>query len=170
MRPACGKRSEVGGGGFRLGGELPWNPKAWGFGVVMRRFVNGEDRMQQALLPNGLEDYVGAENPARVIEVSSTSRRLPRWGFGDDGDGGTAGLPSPTLVKIYLYGCLNRVQSSRRPEREAQRNIELRGPTGQPPPSAGIMTQRAELVCGRFVEPTLGLSSLPAPLLRSPAA
>ena len=168
MRPACGKRSEVGGGGFRLGGSCLGILERGALGVVTRRFVDGEDRMQQALLPNGLEDYVGAENPARVI--ASTSPSLPRWGFGDDADGGTAGLPSPTLVKIYLYGCLNRVQSSRRLEREAQRNIELRGPTGQPPTSAGIMTQRAELVCGRFVEPTLGLSSLPAPLLRSPAA
>ena len=66
-----------------------------------------------------------------------------------------AGRPAyhpPTLVKIYLYGCLNRVQSSRRLEREAQRNIELRGLTGQLLTSAGTMARRAELVRGRFVE------------------
>src|SRR5258708_2258982 len=62
----------------------------------MHRFIDGEDRMQQTLLPNSLEDYVGEENPVRVIEVFIDELDLAALGFfGDDtGGDGTAGLPS----------------------------------------------------------------------------
>src|SRR3979490_3416892 len=62
----------------------------------MHRFIDGEDRMQQALLPHCLEDYVGEENPVRVIEVFIEELDLAALGFsgGDAGDDGTAGLPS----------------------------------------------------------------------------
>src|SRR5438270_13734435 len=93
----------------------------------MHRFIDGEDRLQQTLLPHSLEDYVGAENPVRVIEAFIDELDLAALGFAGmmpAATGRPAYHPS-TLLKIYLYGYLNRVQSSRRLEREAQRNIEL---------------------------------------------
>ena len=99
----------------------------------MKRFVEGEDRLQGALLPHCLDDYVTENNPVRVIEAFIDELDLARLGF----DGivpETTGRPAchpATLLKIYLYGYLNRVQSSRRLEREAQRNIELMWLTGR---------------------------------------
>src|SRR5207245_10551636 len=92
----------------------------------MHRFIDGEDRMQRALLPHSLEDYVGEENPVRVIEVFIDELDLAALGFvgmTPAATGRPAYHPS-TLLKIYLYGYLNRIQSSRRLEREAQRNIQ----------------------------------------------
>jgi len=93
----------------------------------MHRFIDGEDRMQRTLLPNSLEDYVSEENPVRVVEVFVDELDLAALGFSGMTPAAT-GRPAyhpSTLLKIYLYGYLNRVQSSRRLEREAQRNIEL---------------------------------------------
>src|SRR5439155_6833793 len=93
----------------------------------MHRFIDGEDRMQQALLPHCLEDYVSEENPVRVIEVFIDELDLASLGFSGMTPAVT-GRPAyhpSTLLKIYLYGYLNRIQSSRRLEREAQRNVEL---------------------------------------------
>src|SRR5437588_8619193 len=93
----------------------------------MHRFIDGEDRLQQTLLPNSLEDYVSEENPVRVVEVFIDELDLAALGFSGMRPAAT-GRPAyhpSTLLKIYLYGYLNRVQSSRRLEREAQRNIEL---------------------------------------------
>src|SRR6202011_2687025 len=93
----------------------------------MHRFIDGEDRMQQTLLPHCLEDYVGEENPVRVIEVFIEELDLAALGFSGvtPATTGRPGYHPSTLLKIYLYGYLNRLQSSRRLEREAQRNIEL---------------------------------------------
>src|ERR1700692_3616202 len=99
----------------------------------MHRFIDGEDRMQQALLPHSLEDYVSEENPVRVIEVFIDELDLAALGFAGmtpAATGRPAYHPAP-LRKIYLYGYLNRVQSSRRLERETQRNIELMWLTGR---------------------------------------
>src|SRR5471032_568359 len=99
----------------------------------MHRFIDGEDRMQQTLLPHCLEDYVGEENPVRVIEVFIEELDLAALGFSGMTPAAT-GRPAyhpSTLLKIYLYGYLNRLQSSRRLEREAQRNIELMWLTGR---------------------------------------
>src|SRR5207302_9628398 len=93
----------------------------------MHRFIDGEDRMQQTLLPHSLEDYVSEENPVRMIEVFIDELDLAALGFAGMTPAAT-GRPAyhpSTLLKIYLYGYLNRVQSSRRLERETQRNIEL---------------------------------------------
>ena len=93
----------------------------------MHRFIHGEERMQQALLPHSLEDYVSEENPVRAIEVFINELDLAALGFSGMTPAAT-GRPAyhpSTLLKIYLYGYLNHVQSSRRLEREAQRNIEL---------------------------------------------
>src|SRR5438552_11058254 len=145
----------------------------------MHRFIDGEDRMQQALLPHSLEDYVGEENPVRVIEVFIDELDLAALGFSGMTPAAT-GRPAyhpSTLLKIYLYGYLNRVQSSRRLEREAQRNIELMWLTGgwrltsrRLPTSARTMARRS----GRCV-PSLWCCAAswarsPAPLSRSTAA
>jgi transposase len=99
----------------------------------MHRFIDGEDRLQQTLLPHSLEDYVSEENPVRVIEVFIDELDLAALGFAGMTPAAT-GRPAyhpSTLLKIYLYGYLNRVQSSRRLEREALRNIELMWLTGR---------------------------------------
>jgi transposase len=90
----------------------------------MQRFIDGDDRLQHTLLPNSLEDYVSEENPVRVIEVFIEELDLAGLGFAGITPAAT-GRPAyhpSTLLKIYLYGYLNRLQSSRRLEREAQRN------------------------------------------------
>jgi transposase len=99
----------------------------------MGRFVEGEDRRQSLLLPASLDDYVTEDNPVRVVEAFIDELDLGALDFGGVEPAAT-GRPAyhpSTLLKIYLYGYLNRVQSSRRFEREAQRNIELMWLTGR---------------------------------------
>ena len=132
----------------------------------MHRFIDGEDRMQQALLPHSLEDYVGEENPVRVIEVFIDELDLAALGFSGMTPAVT-GRPAyhpSTLLKIYLYGYLNRVQSSRRLEREAQRNIELMWLTGRLAPDFKTIADfrkdngaAIQSVCRQFVELCRGL-------------
>ena len=93
----------------------------------MGRFVEGEDRRQSWLLPGSLDDYVTEDNPVRVVEAFIDELDLAALGFAGM-EPATTGRPAyhpSTLLKIYLYGYLNRIQSSRRLEREAGRNIEL---------------------------------------------
>ena len=93
----------------------------------MKRFIEGDDRSQSTLLPDCLEDYVNEDNPVRVIDVFADGLDLTAFGFAGAEPAAT-GRPAyhpATLLKLYLYGYLNRVQSSRRLEREAQRNLEL---------------------------------------------
>src|SRR5678815_4597422 len=99
----------------------------------MKRFVEGEDRTQVTLLPESLDDYVAADNPVRVIDVFVDELDLRELGF-VRAEPAATGRPSyhpGVLLKIYLYGYLNRLQSSRRLEREAQRNVELMWLTGR---------------------------------------
>jgi transposase len=126
----------------------------------MHRFIEGEDRMQQALLPHCLEDYVSEENPVRVIEVFIDELDLASLGFSGmvpAATGRPAYHPS-TLLKIYLYGYLNRIQSSRRLERETQRNIELMWLTGRLAPDFKTIADfrkdngmAIRAVCAQFV-------------------
>ena len=98
----------------------------------MSRFVEGEDRRQPTLLPSCLDDYVGEENPARVIDVFVDELDLGALGF--EVTPAATGRPAyhpATLLKLYVYGYLNRVPSSRRLEREAGRNVELMWLTGK---------------------------------------
>ncbi len=98
----------------------------------MNRFIESEDRLQATLLPDSLEDYVTDDNPVRVIDVFIDELDLAAMGFAGvapEATGRPAYHPA-TLLKIYLYGYLNRIQSSRRLERETQRNIELMWLTG----------------------------------------
>jgi transposase len=98
----------------------------------MNRFVEGEDRRQPALLPSCLEDYVSEDNPARAIDVFVDELDLGGLGFVvTPAATGRPPYHPATLLKLYIYGYLNRVQSSRRLEREAQRNVELMWLTGK---------------------------------------
>jgi transposase len=99
----------------------------------MGRFVEGEDRRQSLLLPDSLDNYVTEDNPVRVVEVFIDELDLGALGF-EGVQPAATGRPAyhaSTMLKIYLYGYLNRVQSSRRLEREAQRNVELMWLTGR---------------------------------------
>jgi transposase len=99
----------------------------------MKRFIEGNDRTQVTLLPECLDDYVESENPVRVIEVFVDGLDLGALGFVGV-DPAVTGRPAyhpAVLLKIYIYGYLNRIQSSRRLEREAERNVELMWLTGR---------------------------------------
>ena len=93
----------------------------------MRRFVEGIDRGQATLFPECLEDWIDADSPVRVIDAFV--EKLDLSGLGFDGVVPEAtGRPSyhpAVLLKLYIYGYVNRVQSSRRLEREAGRNVEV---------------------------------------------
>jgi len=99
----------------------------------MKRFIEGVDRSQVSLLPECVEDYVGTDNPVRVIEAFVEQLDLREMGFEsvDPEVTGRAGYHPAIMLKIYIYGYLNRVQSSRRLEQESQRNIELMWLTGR---------------------------------------
>lgn len=93
----------------------------------MKRFIQGNNRNQGTLFPEYLEDYVSENNPVRVVDAFVEQLDLGKLGFNRTGPAIT-GRPSyhPSfLLKLYIYGYLNRIQSSRRLERETQRNVEL---------------------------------------------
>src|ERR1700722_12212025 len=99
----------------------------------MKRFIEGEDRKQVTLLPECLDDFVAEDNPVRIIEAFVEELELESMGF-DGITPSTTGRPSyhpAVLLKMYIYGYLNRIQSSRRLERECQRNVELMWLTGR---------------------------------------
>jgi len=99
----------------------------------MKRFVVGEDRSQSTMFPERLDDYVGDDNPVRVVDVFVDELDLGCLGFSRVEPLAT-GRPSyhpSVLLKLYIYGYLNRVQSSRRLEREAGRNVEVMWLTGR---------------------------------------
>src|SRR6201996_8648004 len=99
----------------------------------MKRFVEGEDRRQGVMLPEFLDDYVSEENPVRVIDAFVEALDMGALGF----EGvvpeatGRPGYHPGLLLRLYVYGYLNQVASSRRLEREAQRNVEVMWLTGR---------------------------------------
>ncbi len=99
----------------------------------MAGFVEGIDRSQLSLFPAVLDDYVAEDNPVRAIEAFADGLDLGQLGFTrvEALVTGRPGYHPATLLKIYIYGYLNRIPSSRRLERECQRNIELVWLTGQ---------------------------------------
>src|ERR1700752_2359790 len=99
----------------------------------MNRFVQCEERTKATLLPRRLEDYITDDNPVRVIDVFVGELDLTKLGFAGMTPQATGrpGYHPSTLLKIYLYGYPNRIQSSRRLERETQRNVELMCLTGR---------------------------------------
>src|SRR3982074_3712889 len=119
----------------------------------MTRFVGGDDRSQSTLFPERLDDYLGDDNPVRAVDVFVDELDLAKLGF-DGVEPEATGRPAyhpATLLKIYVYGYLNRVQSSRRLERECQRNIELVWLTGRLMPDfktiADFRKDNGEAIC-----------------------
>jgi len=92
----------------------------------MKRFVTGQARGQATLFPERLEDFIAEDNPVRVIDVFVEELELRELGFTrvDPLATGRPAYRPAVLLKLYIYGDLNRVQSSRRLERETQRNVE----------------------------------------------
>ena len=127
----------------------------------MKRFVEGEDRRQGVLLPEFLDDYVSEENPVRVIDVFVEALDLGALGFEGvvaEATGRPAYHPG-LLLKIYVYGYINQVASSRRLEREAQRNVELMWLTGRLAPDFKTIADfrkdngpAIRATCRRFVD------------------
>jgi len=126
----------------------------------MKRFVEAADRGQNTLFPECLEDWIGEDNPVRVIEVFVDELDLAELGFSGV-DPEVTGRPSyhpSVLLKLYIYGYLNRVQSSRRLEREAGRNVEVMWLTGRLAPDHKTIAdfrkdngRAIRQVCARFV-------------------
>src|SRR5258707_2059386 len=126
----------------------------------MRRFVEGTDRAQSTLFPECLEDWIGEDNPVRAIDVFIDELDLFELGFSGVEPEAT-GRPSyhpGVLLKLYIYGYLNRVQSSRRLEREAGRNLEVMWLTGRLVPDHKTIADfrkdnslAIRKVCARFV-------------------
>lgn len=101
----------------------------------MKRYVEGANRQQITLLPESLDEYIAEDNPVRVIDAFIEALDLGALGFcTNPADTGRPSYHPALLLKIYLYGYLNRIQSSRRLERESQRNVELMWLTRAPSP------------------------------------
>src|SRR5215207_6165332 len=126
----------------------------------MKRFVEGTDRGQNTLFPGCLEDWIGEDNAVRVIDVFADELDLAELGFGGI-DPAATGRPSyhpSVLLKLYIYGYLNRVQSSRRLEREAGRNVEVMWLAGRLVPDHKTIADfrkdngsAIRKVCARFI-------------------
>jgi len=127
----------------------------------MKRFIEGVDRGQGTLFPERLEDWVGEDNPVRVIDAFVDELDLGGLGFerAQPEATGRPGYHPAMLLKLYVYGYLNRVQSSRRLEREAGRNVEAMWLTGRLAPDHKTIADfrkgngpAIRKVCAQFVE------------------
>ena len=100
---------------------------------ALKRFIEGENRTQSVLFPERLDDYIGEDNPVRALDCLVDELDLKALGFEDavPEETGRPAYHPATLLKIYIYGYLTRIQSSRRLERESQRNVELVWLTGR---------------------------------------
>ena len=125
----------------------------------MSGFIVGADRNQATLFPERLDDFVAEESAARVIDFFVDEIDLSGLGFKTEpADTGRPGYHPAMLLKLFIYGYMNRVQSSHRLEQEAQRNVELMWLTGRLAPVfktiAGFRKDNGEairLVCREFV-------------------
>ena len=127
----------------------------------MKRFVAGADRGQSTLLPECLDDFIDESNAVRVIDAFVDARDLAGLGF-EGVEPAATGRPSyhpSSLLKLYMYGYLNRVQSRRRLEREAGRNVEVMWLLGRLVPDHKTIAdfrkdngRAIRKVCARFVE------------------
>ena len=126
----------------------------------MKRFIEGVDRGQGTLFPDRLEDWIGDDNAVRVVDVFVDELDLGGLGFGRVAPRATGrpGYRPAVLLKLYIYGYLNRVQSSRRLEREAGRNVEVMWLTGRLVPDHKTIADfrkdngpAIRKVCARFV-------------------
>ena len=125
----------------------------------MSGFIEGEDRHQATLFPECLDEYIAEDSAVRVIDVFIDDLDISGLGFKTEpNDTGRPAYHPATMLKIYVYGYLNRVQSSRRLEREAQRNVELMWLTGRLAPDFKTIAdfrkdngEAIRLVCREFV-------------------
>jgi len=125
----------------------------------MSGFIKGEDRSQATFFPERLDDYVAEDNPVRVIDVFLDDLDLSGLGFKTEpSDTGRPAYHPSTMLKLFVYGYLNRVHSSRRLEREAQRNVELMWLIGRLAPDFKTIADfrkdngvAIRLVCREFV-------------------
>ena len=127
----------------------------------MSRFIEGEPRSQSVLFPERLDDWIAEDNPVRAVDAFVEELDLGALGFerAEPADTGRPAYHPADLLKIYIYGYLNRIPSSRRLEREAQRNVELMWLTGRLAPDfktiADFRRDNGEgirKVCREFVE------------------
>jgi transposase len=127
----------------------------------MSRFVEGENRSQSVLFPERLEDWIAEDNPVRAVDAFVEELDLVQLGFAG-AEPATTGRPAyhpAVLLKIYIYGYLNRIPSSRRLERETQRNVELMWLTGRLAPDFKTIAdfrrdngEAVRRVCREFIE------------------
>ena len=127
----------------------------------MKRFIEGENRQQSTLFPERLDDYVAEDNAVRVVDAFVEKLDLLSLGFAGVEPSAT-GRPAyhpAVLLKLYIYGYLNSIQSGRGLEQEAQRNVELMWLTGRLMPVFKTITgfrkenrQAIRKVCLSFVE------------------
>src|ERR1700688_2016289 len=130
-------------------------------GELMRRFVEEADRGQCTLLPECLDDFIDESNPVRVIDVFVDALDLAEMSF-EGVEPAATGRPSyhpSVLLKLYIYGYVNRVQSSRRLEQEPGRNVEVMWLLGRLAPDHKTIADfrkdngpALKKVCARFVE------------------
>jgi transposase len=125
----------------------------------MSGFIEGESRSQATLFPERIDDYIAEENAVRVIDVFVDELDLSGLGFKTlpEATGRPAYHPA-MMLKLYIYGYLNRIQSSRRLEREAGRNVELMWLVGRLAPDFKTIAdfrknngEAIRLVCREFV-------------------
>jgi transposase len=125
----------------------------------MSGFIVGADRNQATLFPERLDDYVAEESAVRVIDVFVDELDLGSLGFkAEPADTGRPGYDPAMMLKLFIYGYMNRVQSSRRLEKEAQRNVELMWLTGRLAPDFKTIAdfrrdkgKAIQKVCRQFV-------------------
>ena len=125
----------------------------------MSKFIEGQDRSQGTLFPERLDDYVGEDNPVRVIDVFVDDLDISGLGFkAEPAATGRPGYDPRTMLKLYVYGYLSREQSSRRLEQAAQRNLEAMWLTGRLAPDFKTIAdfrkdnpEAIRLVCREFV-------------------
>lgn len=140
----------------------------------MGRFIEGADRTQATLLPETIDDYVSEDNPVRVVDAFVDALDLAALGFDGVVPEGT-GRPSyhpATMLKIYVYGYLNQVQSSRGLERECHRNLELIWLTGRLAPDFKTIADfrrdngpAIRRVCAQFIAFCRGIDLLDASIV-----
>ena len=130
-------------------------------GVIMKRFVEGADRSQSTLLPECVDDWIDEDNPVRAIDAFVDALDLASVGFGgvEPAATGRPAFHPSVLLKLYIYGYLNRVQSSRRLDCEAGRNLELLWLLGRLAPDHKTIADfrkdngpALRQVCAQFVE------------------
>ena len=125
----------------------------------MKRFIEGESRTQATLFPEVLDEYITKENPVRVIDIFVDALDLVKMGINiTPADTGRPAYHPSLMLKLFIYGYFNRIQSSRRLEREAGRNIELMWLTGRLAPDFKTIadfrkdnTKAITRVCKEFV-------------------